>query len=712
MSDRQFRRKYIDYDEKYYVNAKEAAQKMIFDFVRDYFGKEKLNEVKKVIDNFPVHYFDRTSFRKKQLDNKDIITDEFITEAYVDASQLNLPKNYTRVYSASLIEYETAIITTIHEYGHILRRINSKYGSLFEEGFVTIFAEACYTYSKLKSGINYDPNEINVSSDGNYFKAESQVRAILYFLNQKKLDISLIGEYIFGDENKFANKCAEIFGKEFIDYFKLANSNKDQYYNDYSDEKNNSEILLINLLSKFINNNSYLRNNNKFLYRKDSLTLSKSISKSNIKPTTEEGKLKYQEHRKVAEYALNEENEEKREKARRIREYVLKKCSLEGKNKSEIYDVIVDICMEYIKRYSSDIIENKIFIQELKSYIPKLEEIIDIFRVLRSNGVMNLDFNNLDNNIITYDNIYNSLKDTYSEFKINKEREVSHIFDKCISKADLLKTIGDLKSYSGIIDVDTIFYNYSNFVKYVEIMEKDIPETFNSNSNGYNFIYEAILRMYLLHQEKALSDLKKLENDYKEETLKLDKQFRVIENSADFKISIQMDVELHDKLNSLNTKLDSEEKNNKDNDEQRNNLYKVHSKLKNKNFIIRLFQRKKIKNIEMQIKEFESKIDDCNSHIKGIENDISNVKQKIKDNEKALLDKYGISISEYKSLLDEIKNEDLTEEEITKKILEIQRQIQALNIQNLEKEIQDIYINNSSILNSAEIIQNRDNLTK
>lgn len=711
MSERQFRRNYGDYDKKYYVNAVELAQKMIFDFVRDYFGDEKLNEVKKVIDNFPIHYFDAASFRQKQVTNKDAIMDDFFTEAYVDSMQMNLPKRYTKVFAPDLIAYDTAIITTIHEYGHILRRINSKYGSMFEEGFVTIFAEACYTNYKLKTESNFSPNEINISNDGSYAKAESQVRAILYFLNQKNLDISLIGEYIFGNENKFISKCVELFGEEFTRYFHLANSSKDQYYNDYNDEINNSEILLVNILSNYINNKSHLENN-RFLYRNNSLTLSKSISKSNIDSTTEEDNIKHQRHIENTKYALDEENEEKQERMRRIREYVFKKCNLDGKRKDEIYDIILDICMEYIKRNTSNKIENKIFIQELKSYIPRLDEIVDIFRTLRANGIINLDFSDLKDNNFSYDNIYHSLKNAYAKLQKGKLENIKNSFDYCNSRDSLLNIVNNLNIDNDIVKINDVFPNYSNFVKYVLVVEKEIPEVFDSNIKGYNSIYEAILKMYLLHQEKELNESKRLENEYKDDVTKLDKQFRVIENSNEFEASVQIDEKQQNILNSLNTKIDEVDKNNKSNEDERNSLYSEHSRLKNKNFIIRLFQRKKIRDIEIQIKEIEDKIEKCNDNIKELENDISNVKKKIKDNENSLLEKYGISISEYKDLLYEINSNNLTEEEITKKVLEINKKIQSLNIQEKEKEIQDIYVSNNTILNREVVIQQDNNFKK
>lgn len=55
MNDGQIRRKYIDYNERDYVNAVKIGQDMIFEFVRDCFGEEKLIEVQSAINNYPIH---------------------------------------------------------------------------------------------------------------------------------------------------------------------------------------------------------------------------------------------------------------------------------------------------------------------------------------------------------------------------------------------------------------------------------------------------------------------------------------------------------------------------------------------------------------------------------------------------------------------------------------------------------------------------------
>ena len=393
--------------------------------------------------------------------------------------------------------------------------------------------------------------------------------------------------------------------------------------------------------------------------------------------------------------------------AAKVKNYIKEKFDLKGKSDVDIFNVLVDLVYEYnIHSNLNNNIQNKIFMEELKNYIPNHQDIVEIFKLLYKNGVRNINFKSTDE--MKYTDIYKSLTIVYDEL-MNKK--ISRSFDNCNSRNSLINIINNLNIDNDIVKIDDVFPNYSNFVKYVLVVEKEIPEVFDSNIKGYNSIYEAILKMYLLHQEKELNESRRLESEYKDDIAKLDKQFRVIENSNEFEASVQIDEEQQNILNSLNTKIDEVDKNNKSNEDERNSLYSEHSRLKNKSFIIRLFQRKKIRDIEIQIKEIEDKIEKCNDNIKELENDISNVKKKIKDNENSLLEKYGISISEYKDLLYEINSNNLTEEEITKKILEIQKKIQSLNIQDKEKEIQDIYINNSAILNN-EVVINQDNSFK
>ena len=85
---------------------------------------------------------------------------------------------------------------------------------MFEEASASIFAEMCINYSKVK---NHDSKNklFNMLTSVDYQRAESQVRAILYTLKQRNMEISMMTEYILGDENKFKQVRIDIFGGSF-----------------------------------------------------------------------------------------------------------------------------------------------------------------------------------------------------------------------------------------------------------------------------------------------------------------------------------------------------------------------------------------------------------------------------------------------------------------------------------------------------------------
>lgn len=120
-------------------------------------------------------------------------------------------------------ELENLLGTIIHEYAHQFRQVDLQYGNLFEEASASIFAEMCINYSKVKN--NEQNNELfNMLTSVDYRKAESQVRGILYVLKQKNMDISMMTEYILGDENRFKQVCIQMFGNSFDNYFNQANN--------------------------------------------------------------------------------------------------------------------------------------------------------------------------------------------------------------------------------------------------------------------------------------------------------------------------------------------------------------------------------------------------------------------------------------------------------------------------------------------------------
>ena len=234
------------------------AQNLMLEFLRDNFEGEKITKAIQIVNNHPVYFVDDNKIAERNINNNQIYDSKKVG-AFANDDGIFLSSKYRNYNIDAEFERDEVLKTIIHEYAHSLRAINSTYGNMFEEGFATIFAEACLIHSKIKKaslfGNEFEQPSVFNADNYKYVKAESQIRAILYFLNQKGLDIQLIGEYIFGNQEHFKQKCIEVFGEKFSDYFKVANSNYDQYYNNYEDDKNNSYIQLIELLSNYLRNN-------------------------------------------------------------------------------------------------------------------------------------------------------------------------------------------------------------------------------------------------------------------------------------------------------------------------------------------------------------------------------------------------------------------------------------------------------------------------
>lgn len=150
---------------------------------------------------------------------------------------------------------------------------------MFEESFASIFAEICINNARLISSNKNNIEPFEMLNSVNYQKYESQVRALLYILKQNNLDKQLIAEYIAGSQDKFKQKCIEIFGYDFNNYFNVVSSrdNKD------------SEHILIEIITKYIkekglNISNYWKDNSNLtqdnLYFKGSPSLAKAVVNS------------------------------------------------------------------------------------------------------------------------------------------------------------------------------------------------------------------------------------------------------------------------------------------------------------------------------------------------------------------------------------------------------------------------------------------------
>lgn len=144
---------------------------------------------------------------------------------------------------------EKLMAMIIGQYVHAFRKEHASYGGALEEVLAVIFAEMCINYSKIVEKID-EKAFFTMSAPRQYENEESQVKALLYILKQKRLDTRLIVEYIFGDQNIFEQKCEEVFGKEFKTIYHAITSLHSSHR-----DKENLEKECIGLLATYIKNN-------------------------------------------------------------------------------------------------------------------------------------------------------------------------------------------------------------------------------------------------------------------------------------------------------------------------------------------------------------------------------------------------------------------------------------------------------------------------
>ena len=400
------------------------AQEKIITLLTDYSNNLSIEKAKSVFEKCPI-----------ELENIDQIKNEFNKSNQVGgyATQDKIvirQKDVEKLDLNTQQELDNMLGTIIHEYAHKFRQIDNQYGNLFEEASATIFAEMCVNYSKVKN--NEDNKMFNMLTSIDYQKAESQVRGILYALKQKNMDVSMMTEYIIGDENNFKQECTQTFGSSFDNYFKQANNTplEEQY-------TNVSEDMLTQTLTEYIKNNGlgfkdYWSNNKDIvsstnLYFSGSPTLSQSVVNA--------GKVALKENEKdlfnYFEYDVKVNKDKTQfvdnEKRERIKTKIKQDFSLSGKSKDEIYDSIIDLCSSYIQHKSQNDEESKIFIDEIKKEIPNIDNFVNTFKELRVSRLDNTILENINLENINYSELYSKMNNIKSNIQINEKEPTDRI---------------------------------------------------------------------------------------------------------------------------------------------------------------------------------------------------------------------------------------------------------------------------------------------
>ena len=695
------------------------AQRMILEFVEDYFDEEKQALVKNALKNCEI-YFEKEEFFRTKRGSYDGIRRRPSVAAYTRADgTIILPEEYVDKQFLLTVGEDAssgyALNTIIHEYAHALSRTHSDSGYMFEEGFANTFAKACIINHRIRQqSINHDGTAPNTYGDGTYLygKAEAQVASILYVLNQKGLDIQLIGEYIFGDRDVFKQKCIEVFGEEFESYFELANSNRDEYYNDYEDTEHNSEAKLVSLLANYIKNNgislkNYRNFNHILLFNRDCRTLERAVVTAGREVINEEDIAMFESFKKGVEYDDKLVQQELDEIKSRVKNIVFQKYDLNGKSKKEIDRIVADICGEYHFRRASKSIDDRTFINEIKKLIPNLEEFVKKSVELNYFSVpAETIFADLDMEKVSFEGVSNCIFSTLEQFKQKElEKSIARKFNGCDNKEDLLTRIEELKEHEEKFDLEALLPNYGDFIKFVDELREQIPDTFSKETNwNYESLYGAFLKQYILKKEKDLADSRELEKECKRDLKRIQIQYKVLEHEDKFGDIKTNHDRLCLQLLESQQELEEEKRDKANNQDQNEELVKRKEELEKKNLITRLLKRREIRELSQKIAELGNAIHNNDINIEQIKSRIGALQGEIKDNEQQLIDLCGLRISDYALVLSKCKLDNVTQDKLTEDAIVIQNEINGLNIPQQEQELENLYEKNG-LERKTEIVQ-------
>ena len=701
------------------------AQELILNFVKNNFSEDKYNAVLNVLNNCPVYVVDKSNLQSQTRQNDDILDRENVG-GYATEDGIFIPENLTKYnynYSDGF-EADVVLSTIIHEYAHKLRRINSQDGNMFEEGFATVFAEACIMYSKINN-MSFENSQIaqpNVytNTSEKYKKAESQVKSILLILNQIGIDIQMIGEYIFGDEEVFISKCSEVFGEEFINYFKLSNSRQDQYYNDYENTEMNSETKLVKLISSYIKSKGIslekrFDRNNILLYNRNSPTFERGV----VGAGREAFSLEDERYFKIFENSVNIEREKEQtisnERKERIQKIINEKFSLTGKNSKDIYELIIDLGGEYFNRCNSDRIENKIYISELKKIIPNLEELIQDFNSLRRYNGDNNFFEDISLEQLSFSAIHNKIKDELKKcIEKEKQETITNImksFNACDNKHTLSELLNNINKDNNNIELNNILPDFNSFIVYFNDIKDKLPEKLDIDDViNYNSIYQYILNFYILKKEVELNELHKIDEELSSVYNDINKTIAIMNNTdlySETKQIINTNSDIISQKEEDKAKLENDNNNNR---EKRNQLVHEIDKINKRNFIIRFFTRNKKKVIFNKISDLDKKINDDSTAIETLQSEINQLKVEISSTEKRIIDVCGVNLKDFESMLLDINNNGITQEQLLQQIEEIKKKKQSLNLNQREMELENLYIkrNSQTIQQSESLYDNQE----
>ena len=360
------------------------AQDRIIDFLEDYSDSETLKKARAAFAKYPVVLSDAAD-SKSELTGK---TD--VSAGKAEQDKITIDGNqFVSSSTNNHHELDDLIGTIIHEYAHEFRRDSgTNYQKSFEESAASVFSEMCINHANAKS-IGSAAELFESRDIFDYRYSQNELRAILYVLKKHKLDITLLTKYVFGDELDFVNKCCELFGDKFLDYFNEA-TGKETFNKDTS----KSQEMLDDMFKDYISKNKlsyedYFANKNATtnLYAPSSSVIVKGIAESGDKVLLDNEKKLYDDFAYANKVNIDSVNNYNSDIRNMIIRNIDSKYTLKGKNSDQIYDTLIDLCTDYNTYRNRTDDEARIFTSEIRARIPNIDELSLNFRTSRVNGV-------------------------------------------------------------------------------------------------------------------------------------------------------------------------------------------------------------------------------------------------------------------------------------------------------------------------------------
>lgn len=195
----------------------EESKYIIYQFVRNNFGKEEADLVENLLKDIPIYI----SYSPEDQDK--------INGCYVPfCNEIYLVNNFVK-RSMGTVDF---MHTIIHECAHAISNKISKglkINTVIEESFVNIFAEMCINDYYQRGGIiktiskkaNHEfQNNGYYNRHRSYFKEGIFSRSMMYLSRVDGSEMDLFKEYFFGSKKIFLNELIDLYDRDILDIFK------------------------------------------------------------------------------------------------------------------------------------------------------------------------------------------------------------------------------------------------------------------------------------------------------------------------------------------------------------------------------------------------------------------------------------------------------------------------------------------------------------